>query len=561
MTTIVFGNIGTRDIEDPNRVPGLSAREHGASLLDAEDSVYASLQMPILQPALDFILQLADTTIEQLVLFGTDQPQETPFHRTDTIHYAEVAARLIATRYHGRVKFVTVAHIEGINPSQYDEALTFYSQQLQAYATEAYQHSFLLAAGGIPACNTGLLLQGVRFFGEGCTAVYAANDGTVTSVSIGQHLITAMREHTLISLLNSHHFAAAWSLTQIQAESIPSPAATSLWLNELDNTTAQLQHLISLSHHEARQKLTEMLQEVQKMAVIVSKTSMLPDTAITLLHYGMAQQNLDTDAATKQLARLPAASNNPHLESLQTQLAGLTGAGNEQFYIPELFFNAQFIWDQGRIRDFLLRAAWFQQAVLSYLRRLYHLSALDDEAKVWDKLDQAVNKRRHDAWLSRDQLVQLRDEMSQAFNLQECRQLMFELGVNHENIPGDTLVATIQELITHAQRHGLLSLLIERCQVARPEADLPTQAPEIDRLPILLPALKRLRQLPDALNPPGQAISLLSDIRALYAGEARTSTPVSDMAVVCHGLGLDISTNPYEIVRLAILTEMRRVYE
>lgn len=54
---------------------------------------------------------------------------------------------------------------------------------------------------------------------------------------------------------------------------------------------------------------------------------------------------------------------------------------------------------------------------------------------------------------------QLHDLLDKHFNMSELRQLAFTLGIDHENLEGNTKRDFILSLISHAQRHALLDAL------------------------------------------------------------------------------------------------------
>lgn len=68
-------------------------------------------------------------------------------------------------------------------------------------------------------------------------------------------------------------------------------------------------------------------------------------------------------------------------------------------------------------------------------------------------------------------LIHLRTQLAQRFNLDELQTLCFDLDVNYDNLSGDTLDAKARELIKFCDRHGLLANLIERCQQLHGEVE------------------------------------------------------------------------------------------
>ncbi len=69
-------------------------------------------------------------------------------------------------------------------------------------------------------------------------------------------------------------------------------------------------------------------------------------------------------------------------------------------------------------------------------------------------------------------LAQLRRRIEESFNLDEIKNLCFDLGINYENLPGEmTLTGRSRELVNYCQRNGRLADLITLCAEQRPPLD------------------------------------------------------------------------------------------
>lgn len=68
-------------------------------------------------------------------------------------------------------------------------------------------------------------------------------------------------------------------------------------------------------------------------------------------------------------------------------------------------------------------------------------------------------------------LATLRQNIENAFNLDELQNLAFDLGIKYENLPGETIRAKSRELVNYCQRHALLRLLVELCAQLRDRVD------------------------------------------------------------------------------------------
>lgn len=63
------------------------------------------------------------------------------------------------------------------------------------------------------------------------------------------------------------------------------------------------------------------------------------------------------------------------------------------------------------------------------------------------------------------------DQMVDAFSIDEIRQICFDLKVNFDELPGDTLTDRCRELYLYTERRGDVHRLIEICQRERPSAN------------------------------------------------------------------------------------------
>lgn len=66
-------------------------------------------------------------------------------------------------------------------------------------------------------------------------------------------------------------------------------------------------------------------------------------------------------------------------------------------------------------------------------------------------------------------LANLRDQITASFNIDELKDLCFELQIDYEDLPGDSKRAKVRELIEYCQRHGLIPDLKQQVHSSRPE--------------------------------------------------------------------------------------------
>jgi len=195
MTILVLCNVGARDVTVEGEVLR-PAREEGRRLLDE----YPSVAHPDNDDR--------PGGVDRLVLFGTDQDDPT-YRSSDTLHFAELAVRRLPELLGSRVRSIGRQDIEGINPALYDEAFEKFDELLTKSPHAEVEVCYVVIAGGIPACNTALLLQGVRHFGDRLQVVYLPQGGEPQELRAGRQVINAFREAAAIEHLDRLDFANA----------------------------------------------------------------------------------------------------------------------------------------------------------------------------------------------------------------------------------------------------------------------------------------------------------------------------------------------------------------
>jgi len=78
----------------------------------------------------------------------------------------------------------------------------------------------------------------------------------------------------------------------------------------------------------------------------------------------------------------------------------------------------------------------------------------------------------------------LRNKITAYFNDDEIRSLCFDLGIEYENLVGETREAKARELVTYCERTSQVSQLVNRCRELRPSVDwrVPEHLPEPESL-------------------------------------------------------------------------------
>ena len=63
------------------------------------------------------------------------------------------------------------------------------------------------------------------------------------------------------------------------------------------------------------------------------------------------------------------------------------------------------------------------------------------------------------------------DQMAEQFSLNELREICFDLGVNFESLPGDTIEVKAMELYSFMERRGDVYRLADVCARLRPRSN------------------------------------------------------------------------------------------
>ena len=325
MTILVLCNVGNRDVmlEGKALTP---AREEGRRLLEDYAAVAPRLTFPIIEPGLRYIIAKHPKTeehpggVDQLVLYGTDQP-DPMYHSSDTLYFAELVARRLPEMLGDRLRQTESQRIEGINPALYDEAFEKFDELLTGLPGKGVETCYVILCGGVPACNTALLLQGVRHYGDRLRVVYLPQKGEPQELRAGRQVMNAFREAAAIEHLERLDFANAV------------PRLERLGANlGLIGLVAYAAQRFAFDFRSAQARLLRALE--------------------------------DSDRGTRQFIA-------EHLRHDLDPL--LVGTGDHERLIgllKELYWNALITYRHRRYADFLGRVYRFQEAVLRYLVEL-----------------------------------------------------------------------------------------------------------------------------------------------------------------------------------------------
>lgn len=240
-------------------------------------------------------------------------------HRVqDTLYTAGLAARRLPEVFRGAVVQAEAVPIRGINPSLYDEAFEAFDRLLARLPHEEAAACYVIICGGVPACNTALLLQGVRHFGSRLRVVYLPQGAEPQELRAGQQVAAAFREAAAVEHLRHLDFANAVPLLE------------GLHLEPgLEGLVVYAEKRLAFDFPAAQETLLDALRE---------GTPMVREFINERLRHDL----------------------DPLLEEGQ-------GFRRFQALLRELVWNASITFEHRRYADFLARVYRFQEAALRYL--------------------------------------------------------------------------------------------------------------------------------------------------------------------------------------------------
>ena len=145
---------------------------------DDDDVTNDTLEFPILQPALDYILD-HNERIDILILIVTDQPGILR-NRDDTIHCGELIEQLIQARF-GRDIIAAIEKEIVRDPPNEADRMYRTIRTLIRRKIKGEDKLFVLPSSGTPAISAALTHAGMNLYDQRCTAVQVdrpANDPT-----------------------------------------------------------------------------------------------------------------------------------------------------------------------------------------------------------------------------------------------------------------------------------------------------------------------------------------------------------------------------------------------
>lgn len=142
--------------------------------------------------------------------------------------------------------------------------------------------------------------------------------------------------------------------------------------------------------------------------------------------------------------------------------------------------------------------------------------------------------------------IQLRKQITEYFSKSELTDLCFVMGIQYENLHGETISEKARELITYCYRHGQLQALIHQCHQLRPHVTWPSTD---DGLEAIKQDSQSSLDLTD--DPQSQLETLQSEIEHLEPSLER-------QYVLYHQLKKLTNDDVYHVKALALLKKLER---
>ncbi|MFA6244649.1 MAG: hypothetical protein WC655_27140, partial [Candidatus Hydrogenedentales bacterium] len=218
----LIANVGQRDLHLHGKpLDKVALRAEAERVLREMVELGKHLSMPMLDPAMEFIVSAnGGTKINRVILVGTNQEDER-FRPGDTIPCAEIMRRLIlSSRQDFVAKGATVVPIRSA-PHLYDRMMTLYRAEVFGHSYVHGDKVYLLCTGGTPACNTALMVAGIERFRERCQVLHVSEgNGGVVPLSVGSIILGTYRREAHKRLLDSYQFDAVASDSEEQNEAV-----------------------------------------------------------------------------------------------------------------------------------------------------------------------------------------------------------------------------------------------------------------------------------------------------------------------------------------------------
>lgn len=187
-----------------------SARSDGEKLLTAFAALCESIHLPIVAPFLNKIFE-CETSLDELLLICTDQPQAVRFSGNDTLFFAQIVEKWAKSVHQSRIKKITRMTLQGdlVNLDAMYGKLKDIEKQVKP--DKSPFQVMLMAQGGIDAVNHALTLRCIEAFDN--LKMYHLPEGeSVKRVRFPELFKANLNKHITLQRLSQFDYATVAAL-------------------------------------------------------------------------------------------------------------------------------------------------------------------------------------------------------------------------------------------------------------------------------------------------------------------------------------------------------------
>ena len=188
--------------------------------------------------------------LEQVIIFGTDQPETVSRRSSDTLIGAQVLARIVAK--HGAdvvdASGVHAAVLDVDGADRHDRCLARFQVILPEIARADSDSVHVAVTGGTPGANFGLLLTAIAIWGDRVEALSARERASAFPLDVARQLRVAFQRQPVADLLRKGQFATAAGIVESWGEPRLQPVA---------RAATAMRHWLDLAHDDAFRLVNE----------------------------------------------------------------------------------------------------------------------------------------------------------------------------------------------------------------------------------------------------------------------------------------------------------------
>ena len=183
---LFFANIGSRDILlNGNKI--IPSRTEGEKIYNSLQEYKSEIQFPILNPALKYIFDQDVNNIDQMVIFVTDQSDK-QFKSGDTIYFGKIIKQILPKIFKSKIKKISLQVLQD-EVNYYDSMFSYYRNYFNEIQYADVDKVFVLATGGIPACNMGLIFHSIDYYQDKVISLYVSEKTRkIIKINMGKQL-------------------------------------------------------------------------------------------------------------------------------------------------------------------------------------------------------------------------------------------------------------------------------------------------------------------------------------------------------------------------------------